>query len=134
MAMGLGSRLGKFAVSCGLVVLSGSGFFLAESAAAIASSTPGVISGKLVECGPGAKLPRQTAASPAMVILTSQDRTYSSELIAFSKTLPWTGSFTFTVRPGEYNVISSLQGMVKSVSVKSNSRHLVNFGLPICAT
>ena len=130
----LKSKYGKIAATCGVVFLSANGFFFAVRAVAVAQSTPGTIWGKLIECGPGATLPHQKVASPAMVILISRGHTYSSEFITFSKSLPWTGSFSFAVRPGDYEVISSMGGVVKFVTVESNSRHLVSFGLPICAT
>jgi hypothetical protein len=92
----------------------------------------GVITGTVKECGPGPVVPPQTAATLAMIVLLHRGHTYESHAVAFSKKLPWTGVFSFSVPPGRYEVVNSYQGVVQSVTVKAGSHHVVKFGPMAC--
>ena len=127
------SWFGRIVVAGSLVLLAGGSFFLADTASATSTPATGVITGKVRECGPGPVVPPQTAAIPAMVVLIHRGRTYESQSIAFPKALPWTGTFSFNVRSGTYQVVSSYQGDVRTVTVKAGSHHVVSFGIIGCA-
>jgi hypothetical protein len=119
-----------------VVLISGTTMALNVTTASGIDST-GVITGKLLECGPGPILvipgaPAPTAV-PEKVVLIHRGRTYESHSIVFPKKGTWIGSFSFTAPPGKYEVISSYTGPVRWVTVKAGGRYVVAFGLVVCA-
>ena len=104
---------------------------------ASAFDASGVITGKVLECGPGPVVvvpgsPIPTAI-PEKVVLIHRDRTFESQSIHFPRKGLWVGSFSFTVPPGKYEVISTYTGPVRRVTVKAAGRYVVGFGLIACA-
>lgn len=114
-----------------------SGTVLAINATtASASDATGVITGKVLECGPGPVVVTPGApiptAIPEKVVLIHRGHTYESQSIVFPKKGPWIGSFSFTVPPGKYEVISTYWGPVRWVTVKAGGRYVVRFGVFAC--
>jgi len=79
---------------------------------------------------PGAPTP---TAIPEKVVLIHRGHTFESQSIHFPRKVPWVGSFSFTVPPGKYEVISTYTGPVRWVTVKAGGRYVVGFGLIACA-
>jgi hypothetical protein len=104
---------------------------------ASAFDATGVITGKVLECGPGPVVVAPGApiptAVPEKVVLIHRGHTYESQSIVFPKKGPWVGSFSFTVPPGKYEVISTYTGPVRWVTVKAGGRYVVKFGIFACA-
>ncbi|MFZ0767656.1 MAG: hypothetical protein WAM64_00380 [Acidimicrobiales bacterium] len=104
--------------------------------ASAAPRASGVITGKVVECRPGpiVAAPDYPAPSPtpASVILVHDRVAYASQAIAFSTRLPWSGTFSFTVPAGRYEVISTYQGDVRWVVVRPHDTSIVTFGFFAC--
>ena len=129
------ARRSEFVVA--LVLLVSGTVPVLDVATASASDATAVITGKLLECGPGPIVvtpgtPAPTA-TPEKVVLVHRGRTYESQSIVFPKRGQWIGTFLFTVPAGKYEVISSYTGPVRWVSVKPGGRYVVGFGLIACA-
>lgn len=102
--------LGKsFAVLACCLSVAGSLVFGASSSAGAAASKAAIITGTVVECGPGpivlAPPAPQPLPKPASVILMHGSHTYAREAITFPKSLPWSGSFSFNVPAAHYEVL-----------------------------
>jgi hypothetical protein len=104
--------------------------------ASAAPKASGVITGKVVECGPGpiVSAPNFPAplATPASVILVHDRVAFASQAIAFPSRLPWTGTFSFTVPAGRYEVISTYHGDTRWVIVRPHHTSVVTFALFAC--
>jgi hypothetical protein len=111
--------------------MASEGALLVGTASATSTSTMGVIAGVVRECPPGANFDR-TSPNPAMVIVVHKGHTWGSQSIAFPKKAPWTGSFRITIQPGTYQVISSYQGAVQTVTVRADRTATVSFGIIGC--
>lgn len=118
------------------LLISGSAVAL-NVATASAFDATGVITGKVLECGPGSVIvtPGSPAPTPVpeKVVLVHRGRTYESQSIHFPRKGRWVGSFSFTVPPGTYEVISTYTGPVRWVTVEAGGRYVVGFGLFACA-
>jgi hypothetical protein len=99
-----------------------------------ASNRTGTISGKVVECPPGPIVasPNKPTPKPATVELIHDSQTYMSQSINFPANLPWSGTFSFKVPAGRYDVISTYQGRSRWVTVRPGRRSLVSFGEFAC--
>jgi hypothetical protein len=96
----------------------------------------GVITGRLVECDlvlavvvPGYRAPTST---PLSVILVHRRVAYALQAISFPTKPPWVGEFSFTVPDGRYEVISTYQGYIRWVDVRSGSSADVTLGSLLC--
>ena len=122
------------AVVC-LLTVAGSVVGLGSSVGAVSVRT-GVITGTVMECGPGPIVasPGEPSPSPkpVSVVLIHDKHAFESEPIKFPQTLPWIGSFFFNVPAGRYEVVSTYQGHVRWVKVRPGSRNVVSFGLFAC--
>lgn len=123
------------AVVCGLGV-TGSLVLVPGLGIGAAASTTGVISGRVTECGPGpivaAPPARQPLPKPASVIVKHDNHTYARESIKFPKSLPWTGSFSFNVPAGRYEVLYTYFTRVRWVNIKSGGHVVVTFAPIAC--
>lgn len=110
-----------------------SGVSVTAGAAAVKAA---VITGKVMECGPGpivASPPApQPLPKPASVILMHEGNRYARESIKFPKSPPWSGSFSFNVPAGRYEVISTYFERERWVNVRSGSRTVVTFAPIAC--
>lgn len=106
---------------------------LASSAAAAKSA---VITGSVMECGPGPIVQSppapQPSPKPATVTVMHDGHRYARESIRFPKSPPWSGSFSFNVAAGRYEVISTYFERRRWVSVKAGSRTVVSFSPFAC--
>jgi hypothetical protein len=109
------------------------GASLQSSAAAIKSA---VITGSVLECGPGPIVQSppapQPSPKPATVTVMHDGRRYARETVRFPSSPPWSGSFSFNVAPGRYEVISTYYERTRWVSVKAGSRAVVSFSPFAC--
>lgn len=118
------------------LLISGSALAFNATTASALDAT-GVITGKVLECGPGPVVvtpgtPIPTAV-PERVVLIHRWRTFGSQSIHFPRKGQWVGSFSFTVPSGTYEVISTYTGPVRWVNVKAGGRYVVGFGPIACA-
>jgi hypothetical protein len=99
-----------------------------------ASNRTGTISGKVVECPPGPVVAstNKPTPKPATVELIHDSQTYMSQSINFPANLPWSGTFSFKVPAGRYDVVSTYQGRNRWVTVRPGRRSLVSFGVFAC--
>lgn len=121
------------AVVC-FLTMAGSVVGLGSSVGAVSVPT-GIITGKVMECGPGpivAPGVPSPSPKPVSVVLIHNKHAFESEAIKFPKTLPWIGSFFFKVPAGRYEVVSTYESHVRWVKVKPGSRNVVIFGLSAC--
>ena len=123
-------------VVASILLVSGSAVALNVTTSSATDAT-GVITGTVLECGPGPVVvtpgaPTPTAI-PEKVVLIHRGHTFESQSIRFPRKVPWVGSFSFTVPPGKYEVISTYTGPVRWVTVKAGGRYVVGFGLIACA-
>lgn len=119
-----------------ILLISGSAVALNVRTSSAIEAT-GVITGRVLECGPGSVVvtpgaPAPTAI-PEKVVLIHRGHTFESHSIHFPRKVPWVGPFSFTVPPGTYEVISTYTGPVRWVTVKAGGRYVVGFGLVACA-
>lgn len=109
---------------------------LASVTSAGASPKYGVIQGTVHECPPSAYvvLPGGHAPLPTSitVVLVRGLRTYASQTVRVSKKT-WQGSYSISVQPGTYEVISSYQGNIQRLTVAPRAHRTVNFRLINCA-
>jgi hypothetical protein len=102
---------------------------------ASAQASRGVITGRVMECGPGpiVALPAPVSTTrPDVVSLYRDGVLYRSFSIAFPGSPPWTGTFTFSVPPARYEVISSYQHRTSWVDLAAGARDVVNFRTFAC--
>ncbi|HEV3187668.1 MAG TPA: hypothetical protein VGZ04_06425 [Acidimicrobiales bacterium] len=121
-------------VSClGLAAIVVAGASLESSAAAVKSA---VITGYVMECGPGPIVQSPPAPppspKPATVTVMHDGHRYARESIRFPTSPPWSGSFSFNVAAGRYEVISTYYERSRWVNVKSGSRTVVSFSPFAC--
>ncbi|MGD0054595.1 MAG: hypothetical protein ABSC34_04060 [Acidimicrobiales bacterium] len=119
-----------------IAVLSLSSLGALGSPAGATSSATGVISGHVDECGPGPIPVTPTnhppAPQPVVVTVRHGERTVAYEQVVMTTSLPWTGTFSFNVPAGRYEVISSYREVARWVHVRPGARTLVSFGLFAC--
>jgi hypothetical protein len=111
------------------LVLSG---VLTGLSAGASSSTDGLVTGYVFECGPGPIVvsPGRPAPQPipATVTLRHDGKNERSVSISFKGTLAWSGRFNFHVPAGRYEVISSYLHQVEWVRVHVSATSVVHFG------
>jgi hypothetical protein len=116
--------------------VAGSVVVVVNVSAGATSPKTAVITGKVMECGPGpvvlAPPAPQPLPKPASVILMHNGHRYARESINFPKALPWWGSFSFSVPAGRYEVISTYYERARWVNVSSGSRTVVSFAPFAC--
>jgi hypothetical protein len=121
-------------VSCLSIV--GSVVVGASLDASAAGARSAVITGTVMECGPGPIVQSPPAPQPeprpASVTLMRDGHRYAHESISFPRSPPWSGSFSFNVAAGRYEVLSTYFGRTRWVNVKANSRTVVSFGPFAC--
>ncbi|HUY16891.1 MAG TPA: hypothetical protein VMV11_04930 [Acidimicrobiales bacterium] len=121
-------------VSC--LSIAGSAVAGASLTASAAAARSGVITGYVMECGPGPVVQSPPAPQPlprpASVTLMHDGHRYARESISFPRSPPWWGSFSFSVAAGRYEVLSTYFARTRWVNVKPNSRTAVSFGLFAC--
>ena len=110
---------------------------LATIPAVIAAAAPrGTITGRVTECGPGpiSVYPPRITPPPAPVVVNvlRDGRTIASETITMPDHLPWVSTFSFSVRPGRYEVVSSYENRSAWVRVRPGATSVVSFGFFAC--
>jgi hypothetical protein len=104
--------------------------------AASAQAARGVITGRVMECAPGPIIASPPApeptAHPDIVSLYRGGMLYRSMRVAFPLRVPWTGTFTFSVPPARYEVVSSYQDRTSWVNLGAGARDVVNFRTFAC--
>lgn len=100
------------------------------------SASQGVIFGWVMECAPGPVVASPPAPAhkpqPLTVTLYLNGVAYRRERVSLPTKLPWRGSFSFTVAPATYEVVSSYQHRSRWVSVSAGERVSVNFTTMAC--
>ncbi|MHB8379582.1 MAG: hypothetical protein ACYDB2_06665 [Acidimicrobiales bacterium] len=95
-----------------------------------------MITGSVIECGPGPVVESPPAPhpspKPASVILMHDGVRYARDSINFRPSPPWSGSFSFRVPAGRYDVISTYFERQRWVNVIPGSRAVVNFAPIAC--
>ncbi|HVA53815.1 MAG TPA: hypothetical protein VNF05_09920 [Acidimicrobiales bacterium] len=111
--------------------LSFAGSVVLGSSATAAAPAEGVITGNVMECGPGPVVQsppaKRPSPKPASVILLHNKHVLARESIKFPKSPPWSGPFLFNVPVGRYEVVSTYFHRVRWVSVKAHGHVFVSF-------
>lgn len=114
----------------------GSFVLVAGSSVGATGSKTAVIVGTVMECGPGPIVVSppapQPLPKPASVILLHDGHTVAREAIRFPTSLPWSGSFSFHVPAGRYEVLYTYFTRTRWVSVKSGGHVMVTFAPIAC--
>ena len=119
------------------LILAGVGAQLASDVSnATASAKMGVITGRVSECGPGPVVappgPPTTIPGPVSVTVLHDNLTFAVQVVRFSHSLPWRGTFHFVVPAGTYKVVSSYRSLNRWVSVRPGRASVVIFGSFVC--
>lgn len=127
--------MGKILVrALGVLALTVTSLALASTVEATALT--GVITGKVVECGPGPIVASPPSprphATPATVELIRNGRPVARKSVVFGASTPWVGSFAFRVHAGRYEVITSYRGSARWVNLRPGENVVVSFGAFAC--
>lgn len=100
------------------------------------TANDGIITGRVSECGPGPIVaspdPTLPTPKPLSVRVERDGRTIAVQSVKFPQTLPWSGTFRFSVPAGKYEVISTYRGVGEWVVVRTGARSVVVFPLVAC--
>jgi hypothetical protein len=104
--------------------------------AASAQGARGVITGRVMECAPGPVVASPPAPKPkpqaVTVTLYRNGAAFLTKRVALPARLPWDGTFTFSVPPARYEVISSYQHRVRWVNLAAGGHDVVTFTTGAC--
>ena len=118
-----------------LIAVLGTGV-VAVADVASAQTARGTITGKVMECAPGPVVASPPAPEPkpqpVTVTLYRNGVAYQSKRVALPVHLPWDGTFTFTVPPARYEIISSYQHRVRWINLSPGRHEVVNFNTGAC--
>lgn len=118
-----------------ITVVLGAGTLL-DVGVASAQGYRGMITGRVMECAPGPVVASPPAPEPKpqslVATLYRNGMVYSTKHVALPEHLPWSGTFTFSVPPARYEVVSSYQHRERRVDVSAGSRVIVNFNTFAC--
>lgn len=96
----------------------------------------GLITGRVMECAPGPVVASPPAPTPEptpdVVTLYRDGILTERELVTMPTKLPWTGTFSFSVAPARYEIVSSYQHRVRWANVTAGSRTIVDFNTMAC--
>jgi hypothetical protein len=113
----------------------GAGTLLGAGVAS-AQGASGIITGRVMECAPGPVVASPPAPEPKpqplVVTLYRNGAVYSTKRVALPEHLPWSGTFTFSVPPARYEVVSSYQHRERWVDLSAGAREVVNFNTFAC--
>ncbi len=103
---------------------------------ASAQASRGVITGRVMECAPGPivampPVPEPTPR-PDVVSLYRDGVLYRSLSIAFPAHVPFSGTFSFSVPPARYEVVSSYQHRTSWVDLAAGAHDVVIFRTFAC--
>lgn len=103
---------------------------------ASAQASRGVITGRVMECAPGpiVAMPPVPEPSPRpdVVSLYRDGVLYRSVSIVFPAHVPFSGTFSFSVPPARYEVVSSYQHRTSWVDLAAGARDVVIFRTFAC--
>jgi hypothetical protein len=106
------------------------------SDAGATSAGVGVITGRVIECGPGPIIVSPSSLvpepTPVLVRVLHDDRTVAFKELQMTQRMPWSGTFRFSVPAGTYEVTSSYRNVGRWVTVRPGSHNVVSFGLFAC--
>jgi hypothetical protein len=109
---------------------------LVDASTAGATSDFGVITGRVLECGPGPIIvsPSTLVPTPTPVIVRVifDEKTYAWKVVRPGLRMPWMGTFRFSVPAGTYEVTSAYRNVGRWVTVRPGSHNVVSFGLFAC--
>ncbi len=101
-----------------------------------ARGSRGIITGRIMECAPGPIVASPPAPEPVpqpeTVTLYRDGKVYESMRVALPEHLPWDGTFTFSVPPARYEIVSSYQHRERWVDLVAGARDVVNFNTFAC--
>jgi hypothetical protein len=135
------STLGLLFVASCLMFIAGSGSIITNSASAASSLKTGVVTARVAECPPNGWSPKHPLPWPAVVVVLHLGptlhgalavQTFESKSVVFPKN-KFSGYVGFRLPVGEYQFVSSYEGPLLMVTVKSASNQVVSFGRPVCA-
>jgi hypothetical protein len=125
----------KKLTSMAAVTVLGAGTLLGVGVAS-AQGSRGIITGRVMECAPGPVVASPPAPEPKpqplVVTVYRNGEVYSTKHVALPEHLPWNGTFTFSVPPARYEVVSSYQHRERWVDLSAGSREVVNFNTFAC--
>jgi hypothetical protein len=126
----------KKTVSAGLISAILTTGMMSGLGVAGAQVANGVITGRVMECAPGPIIASPPAPEPKahrdIVSLYRSGTLYQRASVAFPARLPWTGTFTFSVPPARYEVVSSYQDRTSWVNLAAGARDVVIFRTFAC--
>jgi hypothetical protein len=106
------------------------------STAGATSADSGVITGRVIECGPGPIIVSPSSLvpqpTPVLVRVIHDDRTVAFRELQMSQRMPWSGTFRFSLPAGTYEVTSSYRNVARWVKVRPGSHDVVSFGVFAC--
>jgi hypothetical protein len=109
---------------------------LLSAGAANAQGSRGVITGRVMECAPGPVVASPPAPAPKpqplVVTLYRNGVVYSTKQVPLPAHVPWSGTFTFSVPPARYEIVSSYQHRERWVDLSAGARAVVNFITMAC--
>ncbi|HWD95767.1 MAG TPA: hypothetical protein VG246_05040 [Acidimicrobiales bacterium] len=101
-----------------------------------AQGSRGLITGRVMECAPGPVVASPPAPepkpAPLTVTLYRNGTKYQSKRVALPVRLPWDGTFSFSVPPNRYEVVSSYQHRVRWVDLAAGGDEVVTFNTFAC--
>ena len=125
----------KLTSAVAIAVVLGTGTLLSAGVAS-AQGSRGVITGRVMECAPGPVVASPPAPEPKpqplVVTLYRNGTVYSAKRITLPEHVPWDGTFTFSVPPARYEVVSTYQHRDRWVVVSAGARDVVIFTTGAC--
>lgn len=119
-----------------LFTVLGAALAVSGSPAGATSANAGLITGRVSECGPGPIVaspdPSVPTPKPISVKVERGGRTIAIESIKLPQTLPWSGTFRFSVPAGKYEVVSTYRGVGEWVVVHAGEHSVVVFAMVAC--
>lgn len=123
------TSVASIAVGLAVVTLFGTGI-------ASAQSSRGTITGRVMECAPGPIVASPPAPEPKpqplSVTLYRNGMVYATKQVVLPEHVPWSGTFSFTVPPARYEVVSSYQHRERWVDLSAGAHAVVNFTTFAC--
>jgi hypothetical protein len=119
-----------------LIVVVGAVALLDASAANAVPAGWGVISGRVMECGPGPIIVSPptviTEPKPVVVRVLHDGLTYAIKVVLMDRPILYSGKFRFHVPAGTYEVLSSYNNLSRWVVVSAGKSVVVHFAPFAC--